>query len=180
MPTFIWRSGEPYSNILSPAPKNKIFFMSPNRFSLCSSLVLHIHISLLISKSPTRGKSLFYVFCNGSAAPWGPRPPHFSRLHDHAFFFRHTTLGRTPLDEGPASRRDLYLTTHNTHKRQTSMPPGGGFEPTIPVSEQPQTHAVNRAAARIDTTLCYKHKTRLATIARLSFSHIVTSPWIKS
>jgi hypothetical protein len=36
--------------------------------------------------------------------------------------FRHTTLGRTPLDEWPARRRDLYLTTHNTHKRQTSMP----------------------------------------------------------
>jgi hypothetical protein len=35
--------------------------------------------------------------------------------------FRHTTLGRTALDEGPAGRRDLYLTTHNTHKRQTSM-----------------------------------------------------------
>jgi hypothetical protein len=22
-------------------------------------------------------------FFNGSTAPWGPRPPHFSRLHDH-------------------------------------------------------------------------------------------------
>jgi hypothetical protein len=30
--------------------------------------------------------------------------------------FRFTTVGRTPLDEGPARRRDLYLTTHNTHK----------------------------------------------------------------
>jgi hypothetical protein len=58
---------------------------------------------------------------NGSTAPWGPRPPHYSRLHDHTHF-RHATLGRTPLDEGPARRRDLYLTTHNTHKRQTSMP----------------------------------------------------------
>jgi hypothetical protein len=37
-------------------------------------------------------------------------------------YFRHTTVGRTPLDEGPACRRDLYLTTHNTYKRQTSMP----------------------------------------------------------
>jgi hypothetical protein len=27
------------------------------------------------------------------------------------------TLGKVP-----ARRRDLYLTTHNTHKRQTSMP----------------------------------------------------------
>jgi hypothetical protein len=49
--------------------------------------------------------------------------------------YRHTTLGRTPLDEGPARRRDLYLTTHNTHKRHASMPPVG-FEPTILVSER--------------------------------------------
>jgi hypothetical protein len=27
------------------------------------------------------------------------------------------TLGRTPLDEGMARRRDLYLTTHSTPKR---------------------------------------------------------------
>jgi hypothetical protein len=41
------------------------------------------------------------------------------------------TLVRTPLDEGLARLRDLYLTTHNTHKNQTSMPPAG-FEPAIP------------------------------------------------
>jgi hypothetical protein len=58
--------------------------------------------------------------------------------------FRHT-LGRTPLEEGPARRTDLYLTTHNTHKRQTSMPPVG-FKPTILVSERPHTHALDRAA----------------------------------
>jgi hypothetical protein len=39
--------------------------------------------------------------------------------------FRYTTLGRTPLDEGSARRRDLYLTTHNTLNRQISMPPAG-------------------------------------------------------
>jgi hypothetical protein len=38
------------------------------------------------------------LFFNGSSAPWRPRPPHFSRLHDHTLF-GHTTLGRTPLDE---------------------------------------------------------------------------------
>jgi hypothetical protein len=82
------------------------------------------------------GRSYFF-FSNGSTAPWGPRPPHFSRLHDHTLF-RHTTFGRTSLDEGPARRRDLYLTTHNTHKRQTSMHPVGffflpvrGFSPLI-------------------------------------------------
>jgi len=43
---------------------------------------------------------------------------------------RRTTVGRTPLDDWSARRRDLCLTTHNTHNRQTSMPPVG-FEPTI-------------------------------------------------
>jgi hypothetical protein len=30
---------------------------------------------------------------------------------------RHTTLGRTPLDERSARRKDLYLTKHNTQNR---------------------------------------------------------------
>jgi hypothetical protein len=37
-------------------------------------------------------------------------------------FFKYTTFARTPLEEVPARRRDLYLTTHNTDKRQTSIP----------------------------------------------------------
>jgi hypothetical protein len=40
------------------------------------------------------------------------------------------------------------LTTHNTHKRQTFLPPAG-FEPTIPASERPQTHALDGAATGI-------------------------------
>ena len=36
-------------------------------------------------------------FSYGSTAPTGPRPPRFSGLRDHTP--RHTTLGRTPLDE---------------------------------------------------------------------------------
>jgi hypothetical protein len=40
----------------------------------------------------------------------------------HEFFFlentwRRATIGRTPLDEWSVRRRDLYLTTHNTHNR---------------------------------------------------------------
>ena len=34
---------------------------------------------------------------------------------------------------------------HNTHNRQTSMPPAG-FEPTISAGERPQTYALDRAA----------------------------------
>ena len=58
---------------------------------------------------------------------------------------RRTTVGRTPLDEWSARRRDLYLTTHNTHNRQVSMPPVG-FEPTISAGERPQTYALDRTA----------------------------------
>ena len=67
----------------------------------------------------------------------------FLRFLDHTQ--RRTTVGRTPLDEWSARRRDLYLTTHNTHNRQISMPPVG-FEPTIWVGERPQTYALDRAA----------------------------------
>jgi hypothetical protein len=34
----------------------------------------------------------------------------------------HITVGKKPLDEGSARRRDLYLTTQATHKRQASLP----------------------------------------------------------
>ena len=44
------------------------------------------------------------------------------------------TLGRTPLDEGSASRRDLYLTTHNTHKRRMHIPTVA-FELAIPAAD---------------------------------------------
>ena len=64
------------------------------------------------------------------------------------FFLWRATIGRIPLGEWSARRRDLYLTTHNTHNRQTSMPPVG-FEPTISAGERPKTYALDRAATRI-------------------------------
>ena len=86
-----------------------------------------------------------FFFANGATAPSGPGPPHYRGF---TITLRHTTLGSTPLDEWSARRRDLYMTTHNTHNRHTSMPPAG-FEPTIPSSERPQTHALDRAATGI-------------------------------
>jgi hypothetical protein len=70
-------------------------------------------------------------------------PSSFLRFLDHTQ--RRTTAGRTPLDEWSARRRDLYLTTHNTHNRQTFMPPVG-FEIKFSVGERPQTYALDRAA----------------------------------
>jgi len=65
-------------------------------------------------------------------SPSGPRP-HCSGLE---VTLRHTTLGRTPLDKWSARCRYLYLRTHNTHKRQTSMPQAG-LEPAIPSGPRP-------------------------------------------
>ena len=56
----------------------------------------------------------------------------FLMFLDHT---RRTMVGRTPLDEWSARRRDLYLTTHDTHNKQISMPPVG-FEPTISTGER--------------------------------------------
>ena len=67
----------------------------------------------------------------------------FLRFLDHTQ--RRTTFDRTPLDEWSARRRDLYLTTHNTHNRHISMSPVG-FEPTVSAGERPQTYALDRAA----------------------------------
>jgi hypothetical protein len=69
-----------------------------------------------------------------------------SRVHDHTQT-KHTTIGRTLLGEWP----EFYMTTYNTHNRQTSMHPAG-FEPAFPASEQPQAHAVDRAATGIGRT----------------------------
>jgi len=63
----------------------------------------------------------------------------------------HVTLYSTPLDGCSARRTDLHLTTHNTHKRQTSIPQAG-FETTIPAGERPQVHALDRAATGIGST----------------------------
>ena len=81
-----------------------------------------------------------YFFLHGTTAPSGP--PHFRGF---AITLGHTTLGRAPLDEWSARHRSLYLTTHNTRRRQISTFLAG-FEPKIPASERPQTHALGCAA----------------------------------
>ena len=80
--------------------------------------------------------------CFWRDSPKWARASSFTRFLGHT---RCTTVGRTPLDERPACRRDLYLTTHNIHNRQTSMPLVG-FEPTISAGERPQTYALDRTS----------------------------------
>ena len=76
----------------------------------------------------------------------------------------------TPHSVGPlwraCQRRYLYLTTHNTHKRQTFMPPAG-FETAVPASERQQTRALTAwplASAKTQNGSCnYKNMDILTT-----------------
>jgi hypothetical protein len=66
-----------------------------------------------------------YTKCLWRNSPTRTMAASCSRFLDHTQW--PTTVGRTPLDEGSARCRDLYLITHNTHKREASMPPARFF-----------------------------------------------------
>ena len=97
--------------------------------------------------------SMCLFVCYWRDSPHWARASSFTRFLDHTQ--RRTTVGRTPLDEWSAHRRDLYLTTHNTHNRQMSMPPVG-FEPTTPAGKRLQTYALGRAATGTSIESLYK------------------------
>jgi len=101
----------------------------------------HMHTLTHITKTPTHAHT--HTLQNKLN-----QPQHKETTTVFTITLRHTTLGRTSLDEWSARRRDLYLITHNTYKRQKYMPPAR-FDPAIPASEWPQTHALDRAATRI-------------------------------
>jgi hypothetical protein len=86
------------------------------------------HTTLTREKHPCSRQDSNPQSHHAAAADRRLRPPHYRGF---TITLRHTTVGRTPLNEGSARRRDLYMTTHNTHKRQTSMPPAG-FKPAVP------------------------------------------------
>jgi hypothetical protein len=58
------------------------------------------------------------IFLYGATAPSEPRPPLYRGF---AITLRHTKLSSMPLDWWSVERRDIYLTTHSTQRRQTSM-----------------------------------------------------------
>jgi hypothetical protein len=118
-------------------------------------IVLGVHgedvqntLLLSFTKFITCSTCLFVCF-------WGDSPQ-WARASSFTRFLYHTqrraTVGRTHLDEWSARRRDLYLTTLNTHNRQTSMPPVG-FEPTILAGERPKTYALYRLHGHWDRHL---------------------------
>ena len=61
-----------------------------------------------------------------------------AHMHTHS----HSLLDSCEQERSPS--QNLYLITHNSHKRQISTQPAG-FEPLILASEQPQTYALDCA-----------------------------------
>jgi len=122
-----------------------------------SQSIFHIaHLSIHIHQFK-RWPFLFFLWRCG---PTWSMTSSFLRFLDHT---RRTTVDRTPLDEWSARRRDLYLTTHNTHNRQTSMPTVG-FEPTISAGERPQTYNLDRAATGTGEKVTLNNKNKLIVI----------------
>jgi hypothetical protein len=80
--------------------------------------------------------------CFWRDSPQWARTSSFTSFRDHTH--QRTTIGSDQLVAETATWH------HNTHHRQTSMP-RVGFEPTISAGEQPQTHALNRAASGTGT-----------------------------
>jgi len=76
----------------------------------------------LLMQYVSHAECIFLFFLCGAATQRGSWPPPRSwGFLDH---IRRTTVGRTPLDKRSARRRDIYLTTHNTHNRQIHDPGG--------------------------------------------------------
>ena len=69
--------------------------------------------SLLFSHRHVTGWPLPFFFWHN--APQWARASSITRFLDHTQ--RRNTFDRSPLDEGSALRRDLYLTTHDTHQQ---------------------------------------------------------------
>jgi hypothetical protein len=102
----------------------------------------NICASVCSTSNPSLRLPRLVFFSCGTSACWRTRDSHYQGF---AITLRHTALRRTPLDERSARYRDFYLITSKIHERQT-FSLTAGFEPIIPVSKRPQTHALDHAA----------------------------------
>jgi hypothetical protein len=65
---------------------------------------------------------------------------------------------------------DATYTTHNKHKRRTSMP-STGFEPAIPAIQWPQTYALERTATGVGCIIIVSDKTKIDGMAGACDTH---------
>ena len=137
-----WKSSMPIPECLCKLHANRLYADSRNtqqisrlNITVKSShrlhAVSHVYvISVLLVKSltihkgltdkPTLGFPVQHILTHRRLTSSIYMEHPFLMFLDHTQ--RRSTVGRTPLDEWSARRRDIYLTTQNTHNRQTSMP----------------------------------------------------------
>jgi hypothetical protein len=114
------------SSILLSLKTNSSMVVNSGEFMYCGCII----------------QCLFICFW-GDSAQWA-RVSSFTWFLDHPQWC--TTVSRTALNDWSTCHRDLYLTTHNIDKRQTSMPLAG-FKHTISAGEQLQTYVLDHMAA---------------------------------
>ena len=92
------------------------------------------------------GRDVLHLFAVFICLFLARQPPQWARASSFTRFLdrtqRRSTVGRLLWT---SDQLDPYLTTHNTHNRQTSMPPVR-FEFTISEFVRPHTYALGRAA----------------------------------
>ena len=95
--------------------KDSPYLSAHNKGTMVDLWPCRMQFCLNLYKFPTDNN---HFFLPRRSSPTEPRPPHYRGFMTT---LRHTTLGRTPLDEWSARRRGLHLTTQNTHNRQTFL-----------------------------------------------------------
>ena len=103
-------------------PANTVLLAAYNtELSHCSfSLLLEktlLTFSTVLSFCYLPGHYFFSLYDSTSPSRTGP-----SHYRGPTVTLRHATLGITPVIQWLGGSRDLYVTTHNTYKRQISMP----------------------------------------------------------
>jgi hypothetical protein len=112
-------SGGSRSTRRKPCPGAPLITTITTRSDLTSNADLRSDCSKITHTKPLIGLIIGYFLPHGATSPSGVGPPHYRGF---TITLRHTTDGKTPLEELSARRRDLYLTTHNTYKRKHKCP----------------------------------------------------------
>jgi hypothetical protein len=124
-------------------------------------IYIHTHIHTHTHKQNTHAG-----FFHAAEAPSGSGLPHY---RGYRIILRHTTVGRTHLDEWSARRKDLHLTAHKTHEEEMDNPCPGGIRTHNPIKREtadprlsPRDHWVRHTSACVRACVCvcvyiYRH-----------------------
>ena len=96
-------------------------FTAPIFMKLPNTQQHYVHVTYT-ELNPNQKINVEYIdtyFFQRRCGPTGAMTSSFLRFLDHTQ--RRITVGRTPPDERSVSRRDLYLTTHNTHNKHLCL-----------------------------------------------------------